>query len=441
MEVNTLSPLRNTIEAFNFVEGDRMLTKTPATEVFAECEVIPSIYGNALPSGPLAKEVFGELLGKLVTSLKNAGNVDGVWLYLHGALEVDGAGSGDLAIVKALREVTGYNIPYAVALDFHANNDEDIVNHCNIICGYRTAPHADMEATQIKAAKLLLYCLRNKIMPRCIIKTIPAIVAGDTIITAETPYQILDKRLREIDNDSRILNISFFSGQNWADVPNNHASVVVCYANEQENIAVANGYAGEIAGIYWNIKAKFKFQVETYMPEEALKRCMEYTDSPVFCSDSGDNVTAGAGGGSTLLLSLAIKLGMKKTLFAGIYSPELYEQCKRGTINGATVKKHCEILSWSDEPAGGGFLITMGGIDVIVTENRCGFISPEIIESGGVKIGEYNIIVVKLGYLYPKLAEIAKKAILAFTPGDSCVDIKQLKFKNIKRPCYPFDVF
>ena len=57
----------------------------------------------------------------------------------------------------------------------------------------------------------------------------------------------------------------------------------------------------------------------------------------------------------------------------------------------------------------------------------------------GLDIHDYKIVAVKLGYLYPKLAAAAPKAVLAFTSGSSCVAIEKLKFREISRPMFPID--
>lgn len=459
METNTFSPIKSSIDDFKLSADEKMLSKTTATKIFEkdDIELIPSIYGNAVPSGILDKEVFDTLLTMITDRLKNAGKIDGVWLYLHGALEAEEIGSGDLAIVKACRDIIGYNIPLALALDFHANNDNELIKHCNIICGYRTAPHVDMSETQDKAARLLLRCIHEKMLPHPCMIEIPAIIAGDSVITDETPFGQINDRLREIDRDERILNISFFIGQNWPDTKNNRAAVITTAIPGYEDTAIR--YNREIAFLFWNLKDLFRFAVPALMPGEALQLCMECEGKPVFISDSGDNVTAGAEGKKTFLLKTAYEMKITNILFSGIYDPDAYEKlCNLPTgekqkirINDefditVYIKAHSRILGWDGESAGNGVLVGTAlnsdeGIDIIITQNRCAFISPEIIASAGANIDDYHIIAVKLGYLYPKLAGISKKSILALTPGSSCVDLKQIRFTKIKRPCYPFDQF
>jgi microcystin degradation protein MlrC len=48
-------------------------------------------------------------------------------------------------------------------------------------------------------------------------------------------------------------------------------------------------------------------------------------------------------------------------------------------------------------------------------------------------------VVVKLGYLFPDLAKMADKSILAFTPGSSAERIEDIGLKEIRRPMFPFD--
>ena len=103
------------------------------------------------------------------------------------------------------------------------------------------------------------------------------------------------------------------------------------------------------------------------------------------------------------------------------------------------IKGKSRILGWDGEDAGKAVIIGIPGIDIIITERRCALISPEIFRSVGVNILNYKIIIVKQGYLYPKLAEISKRTILALTPGFSCEKIEKLEFHKIRRPVFPSD--
>ena len=59
--------------------------------------------------------------------------------------------------------------------------------------------------------------------------------------------------------------------------------------------------------------------------------------------------------------------------------------------------------------------------------------------SAGINWDEYDIIVVKEGYIFPELKEKGKLSIMSLTQGATLQDTSQLPFKRIMRPMYPID--
>ncbi len=53
---------------------------------------------------------------------------------------------------------------------------------------------------------------------------------------------------------------------------------------------------------------------------------------------------------------------------------------------------------------------------------------------------DFKIVVVKLGYLYPELRDIAPVHLMALTSGFCNLDMRTLPFKNVHRPCYPLNM-
>jgi microcystin degradation protein MlrC len=83
--------------------------------------------------------------------------------------------------------------------------------------------------------------------------------------------------------------------------------------------------------------------------------------------------------------------------------------------------------------------VSYQNIDVIFTQKRSAFISKENFETAGVNIEDYDIIVVKLGYLFSELQPFCDKHYFALTDGSSCVDIRRFNYKKLIRPLYPLD--
>jgi microcystin degradation protein MlrC len=456
-ETNTFSPCVPSYDDFDICRGEAVLKKTAVTETFrnAGVQLIPTIYANSVPSGMLGKEVFLRLKNELTDAIPRDG-IDGIWLYLHGALEAEGIGSGEEAILLSVREKVGYDVPIAVALDFHANNSCGLAHLANIICGYRTAPHTDIEQTQIRAADLLIRCVREHMLPKPVILRVPLMITGDKVITAKEPMRSIISEAEKMEKTEGMLTISVFCGQNWVDAPNTGASIV---AIAEDNMDLAAKCAKHLGKMFWEARKGFRFETAADEPDKAVDMALTERAKPVFLTDSGDNTTAGASGDNTYLLKLMMKKGVENVLFGGITDGDVIKICYDLEIGdraeftlGGLLDKRSEktnivgrlisrgnILGWDGEDAGRTAVVEIPGIKIIVTERRCALISPEIFGSIGINVQDHDIVVVKQGYLYPKLEAVSARSILALTPGASCEAIEKLEFHRICRPVYPLD--
>jgi len=456
-ETNGFSPLRTSYEDFEVVKGDAVLERVSVSSYFKNigADVVPVLFANNLPSGKIDKESFYRFREELVGGIP--ADVDGVWLHLHGAMEVEHIGSGEAALTSAIREKVGNKVLISVALDFHANNTRELCKNVNIITGYCTAPHTDADETELRAAKLLIQCLEENIYPEPHVIPIPFIANGDIITTEDGPGKTIMDRLWEIDKDEEILTISFFGGQPWVDAPNSHASVVVV-PNKNKKRAIEK--AKELAGLFWTVKDNFQFKSPVIDPEEAVKQALASERTPVFISDSGDNTTGGAAGDNAFMLKILLDHKVKRALVAGIYDPKATEICKNSRIGEtvqltigagvsgndatsvnveATIKHIGKLGNLYGLDAGLCATLRCEGIDFIVTENRCAFVYKSQFEEANVNVHDYQIIVVKLGYLFPELQEIAGSSIIAFTLGACCENITLLNYTKLKSPIYPFN--
>ena len=460
-ETNTFVERKTRFDDFDFVRGMDSLDRLAVTRLFEDngVEIVPSMYANALPSGLLERRSFETFLSILTDSLGSAKRLDGIWLYLHGAMEVEGIGSGETEILRVIRSLVGYSVPIALALDFHANNHPELSKLANIVCGYWTAPHTDMEQTEIRAGKALMKCIESRALPHPVMVDIPMMITGDKVITDSEPARSIMTEVKRIESEDGILAASLFNGQPWVDAPNTGASVIVTPEDtEAWRREKAKVSATRLAQMLWDARADFDFEVEAFPPEVAVDTALNATEPPVFITDSGDNTTAGAAGRDATLLRLLLAKHADKTLVAGITDPETVGLCRElpdgeraeftigdGRRAGSYVETEARIircgrmLGWYGEDAGWAAILRVEGVDVCVTERPCGFISEEIFSHIGLSVNAYNIVVVKLGYLFPGLRVIARRAIFALTSGASCEDLTQLEFGNVERPVYPLD--
>lgn len=457
-EGNSLTPIHTKFEDFDYAVGEEMYEEVQVVDFFREhkCGVVPTIYAHALPGGAVVKEDFLRLANELVDRIPKEG-IDGIWLYLHGAMYVEEIGSGDTYLLRMIRDKVGYEIPISVAMDFHADNTEEIVKLANCITGFRTAPHCDHKDTQIRAAKMLLRCIEKNILPQPQMERADVVICGDAVQTSLEPLNSIMKMAEEFEKTvPGMLSVQVFNGQPWIDEPYMGPSMVVTHETDVE---LAKKYAKILADKFYEVRHDFQFLIEAVEPEEAIRRAMEATETQVFLSDSGDNTTAGAAGDNAYMINRLREAGATNVLVAGIADKDACDVCYRANIGdtltlkvGGSLDANSEtatitgklihrgdIISYTGGNAGPSATLDCGEMTVVVTKNRAAMCRPDIFESIHLDYSPYKIVVVKLGYLFPELAAKAERSILAFTPGSSTERLEDMNMKKIRRPMFPLD--
>lgn len=457
-EGNTLSPILTRFEDFDYAVGEEMLEYVAVGDLLRQrgCEIIPTVYGHALPGGPVKQDDFLKMVDQMLERIPETG-IDGVWLYLHGAMCVEEIGSGDTYLVRKVREKVGKEIPISVAMDFHADNTDEIVTLANCITGYRTAPHSDRAETQIRAMKLLFEMIDKKILPTPQIARANVVICGDIVQTALEPLSGIMAMAEEMERTvPDVLCVQVFNGQPWVDEPYMGPNFVVTHRSDNQ---VAVECAEKLAAAFYEVRHDFRFLIEAVEPMAALKLAMEAEEEYVFVSDSGDNTTAGAVGDSAFMINRVLESGAERVLIAGIADAPACEACYRAQLGeeltltvGGTLDPRNEkatitgklihrgnIISYTGSDAGRSATLDCGKMTVVITENRAAMCRPDIFASIGLDFKDYKITVVKLGYLFPELAEVAKRAILAFTPGASTERLEDMHMQKIRRPMFPLD--
>ncbi|MBN1296287.1 MlrC C-terminal domain-containing protein, partial [bacterium] len=84
-------------------------------------------------------------------------------------------------------------------------------------------------------------------------------------------------------------------------------------------------------------------------------------------------------------------------------------------------------------------VVRIDGVTVAVTERRTTFHRESDFTRLGLDPRSFRIIVVKIGYLEPELAGMARAAFLALSPGAVNQNIAALNHKHIRRPMFPMD--
>ena len=445
-ESNTFSAAKAGRESFYVLHGEEAKNKLFASRLFAEAgfEVVPLVYAVSLPSGMVTRECFDEMLADFRREAAKHPDADGVYLYLHGAMYVEGLGSGEEFTVKELRKTVGDKIPISLDLDFHANIADGLVPQVQAISGYRTAPHTDYDEAETRAAVALMRILNEKAT------TVPhffriRVQFADAAQTSVEPYVSIMRMVRALDQNPDVVSCSVFNGQPWVDAPCMSASVIVYSKANHEQV---EAQARAIADYYERHKTDLKFGVPALAPDRTLDGIRPLA-KPVFISDSGDNTTAGAGGESAYLLKLFLGRGVK-TLFTSLYCPTAWAKLQALepgdratvtipksddhtddlTISGEYVRKG-KILGFVGEESGEGILFRVGEVDVVFASVRTSFTMKEHFAAMGVSSADYEAVIVKQGYLWPGAAELAASQVFCMTPGTATNDFATLPFRNL----------
>jgi microcystin degradation protein MlrC len=457
-ESNSFMPYLTTTEDFTLLRGSEV-TKGSAWATYLEeegIEVIPTLHAISGPSGIVSKETYKAFRDEILEAFREAGPVDGVYLDMHGALQVDGYPDAQADLIQRIRDIEGKDVLVAASFDLHGNISPEFMEGLNIISAYRTAPHVDGEETRLRTVKLLLEALNHNYSPGVAHLNIPILIPGEKGITSVEPVKSFYDRLPEISKMDGLMDASIFIGMPWTDVARAGMSVQVV-AQDAQYLQLAQEQVQALADDIWDQRKNLQFDVETGSMDEAIQIAVETQDSTVFITDSGDNVTAGAAGDGTLALERLLAHHVTNAILAGIYDTDAVEQCINagvGTqvqlevggkidyvysrplpINGTVIS-----LPQGD-PAGEkpDAVLQVEGVTLVLLSGHRAFTDPPHFQAIEMDPLAFDIVVVKEGYLFQGLRDIAPKAIMALTPGFANQTLEDLDYHQVRRPIYPLD--
>ena len=449
-ESNSLAKLHPKKHDFEYFSGEEIFKKLAVREIFEKqgYEVIPSVYAVALPSATVELDTYNHYATEILDKVREHPDADGVYIFFHGSMEVEEIGSGELYLLKKIREIVSEKCIISISLDAHANITDELSSYADIVSGFKTVPHIDQIECQQRAANALVMCLERGIKPVTRTVRVPFLLKNDTLQTAYEPLKSLIRETEELEKTDGVLTANLFLGHCWIDAPNTSASTVVTALSEERASSVAKDLANKL----WATRRDYKFTVEAESAEECVKRAIRGKEGRIFITDSGDNTTAGAEGDRTDILRLIMKANPKKpTCVAGITDYDTVNSlwgCADGERvelkqfgAAGTIKAHGEILGWTKEIIGRSLTVAFGNVDAVFTEYRSAFIEKRNFDCAGVDLISYSIVVVKLGYLFTELKPYADRELFALSDGASCVELSRLGLKKILRPMFPLDDF
>ena len=330
-EANSFNPQMVHKDDFVYEEGQNVIDRMFATEVFEEegAQIVPLVYVNTLPNGICSREAYDFYSARILELLSQDKDVDGVMLHLHGSLEVEGLGSGEYDLVKRIRSLLGKDVIIGLALDAHANNHPKLASLVNVIRNYRTVPHTDQDVTEKTVARHMVDCIRHhkKTVPQYV--RMPYAIHPEKATAATWPLCEIYDKLWEIEKMEEVSVATLGIGMVWCDCESMASNIVVTPSEERYTEACAR-IARELADYVYGYRELFEFEQVPMDPHEGVKFSVQYPESPVYISDSGDNTTGGAVGDHTILLREFLKLrdfNGRKVLVTSIWDENAVAKC------------------------------------------------------------------------------------------------------------------
>jgi len=286
-------------------------------------EAVPLASSMAVPSGPITPECFAWLIDRLLTSLEGAGHLDGVYLALHGSMDVQGLSeSPEAVIIRRVREVIGTEVMLAASFDLHGNMTPGVVDPLDILVSYRSNPHWDLAPTGFRAGNRLIRALRRQVTPVKRWRKLPLVLGGGTTIDFLNPMRRVFSRMRAMEQDPRVLATSLFMVHPFTSSPEMGWSVHVLTDGDA---LLADRLAEELADLAWEAARTPIPDLETIDAAIAKVQQSSWRKlGPVTLVDTDDIVGAGAPGGSTQILDALVRKDAGLVALIPVHDPELY---------------------------------------------------------------------------------------------------------------------
>ena len=462
IESCTFSPLPSTIADFTILRGDEMQRLYPYLPDWVwrdrdDIAFVPCLRAEAIPGGPVTSDAYDQMKTELLDRIRDVLPLDGFFFDIHGAMAVTGLDDAEGDLATAIRDLVGPTCVISAGMDLHGNVTERLVSQIDVFTCYREAPHIDALETKERAVSHLVHLLDTEIRPHRAFVRIPVMLPGERTSTFVEPGKTVYGRLTESDAVEGVIDPSLWVGYVWADQPRTSATVVVTGTS----VEAIQTEAERIARRYWDARHDFAFEVPTGETDWAIDQALQLNQKAVFLSDTGDNITAGGAGDMTYMAERLLKRdefasGARTAIVAGIPSAEAVRLCLHAGIGGEVavaiggvldpvngspleIRGTVEAIQLNDSVGGDTVVVRCGGVRIVLTTRRKVFFFRQDFEAVGLDVTEHDVIVVKVGYLFPEQREMASAAFMALTPGAVPLDIPSLRYRQVMRPIFPLD--
>ena len=462
-----------TIDQFIVKYGNDVLKAHGLEGVFESegIEPIPTFYAFGHSAGLVDPEAYEFCHSQILKGVReHLDEIDGIFLHLHGASSVIGLpeSSADHTILRDVRKLVGEELPIAVCMDPHGNVTDEFCSYATIVRAYRESPHTD----ELECHRLLAHMLCKVVKDRVAFSgkirpqgnKLAILLGGERCVSADEPLATINRKLDEIEADPKVIAATYLVGYLRHDDDKCGAYVAVTPAKE-EYAAYAKEKADELSAWVWDHRHDFHFTGVADEPDASVKRALDAQGFAVI-TDSGDNMTAGAAGFNTYVLRQFLDLpdtAGKKVLFTPIVDPEacayLSEKNKGDHVSfelgvhedelSAPVHIEGVVTAYGEqhhsygetENMGPAITVRIDDTDIYVTVVGKSIFYIEFAQFAASDLDplNYDICVVKQGYIFPDFKKAASFYVMSLTDGTTNQRTERLTYRRIHRPMFPID--
>ncbi len=444
-------------------EGERLRLETLIGVNWSEIlrarghDIAWGLLASAEPSRPASSAAYADLRGELLESLRAAGSVDFVALFLHGAQVAEGVDDVAGDILAEVREIVGPETPVGVLFDLHGNISDAAIACCDVMLSCLEYPHTDFGSRAEQLVDLLERTARREIRPVLARRRVPML---GTYFTTRAPMREFVDRAKGFEGEGGILAVSLSHGFAWADVEACGASVLVC----------ADGDGGRAASLAEALSGEFfalrdEIRTPLLSAESAVAQAMALPEGPVVIADISDNPGGGAAGDSTWLLRALIDAGARDCAVGMIWDAGAVDIARRagvgarlplriggkvGAASGVTVdldvcvrtlrNDAVQVVQGMPTRIGPAAVVEANGITIVLCAVRQQAFDTACFEAFGIRLSEQRIVAVKSHqHFRERFADVAAHIVYATPPGTVCTDYAAMRFDSIPKPIWPID--
>ena len=432
--------------------------------------LLPGLYAQAQPSGPLSRAGYELLRDELLDDLRAAlslGRVDAVVLELHGAMLAEGYPDCEGDLLTRVRALIGPRVPLGALLDLHCNLSPAMVESGAALVACKEYPHIDYAARGEELHALLCAMARGELALRAQWRRVPLLgIFG----TTQPPMSDFVRQLQASEQSvPGVVSVSVLHGFPWSDTPHTSAAVLVLAHDTPAAGQAAARLLGELGDTFYGLRERAAANRQPLGAAlDAAQHAMLRADGrPVVLADTADNPGGGAAGDSTFVLRELLRRGQRDVALGMIWDPQAVAIAtsagvgarlplriggKVGPMSGDPVDLDVEVLACRSDacqrsltpggrdPLGAAVAVRAQGIDLVLNSTRQQVFSPECFTELGIHPTAKRLVVVKsTQHFRSGFDAMAAAVIYADSPGSLQADIGALPFKHLPRPVWPLD--